>query len=140
MTLAQLDPSAKAPWTKIIFLTVDAVAGTCGWSAPTVRVESQQIENTNSARKAFIFEAACFTSFGKWADQPAANNFLGLLLLSAPPGSFELSLGVGSIWFLMFIFVSGFFVFSVAPAQAPLFHALPARCCARVCVMSLVMQ
>jgi hypothetical protein len=66
---------------------------------------------------------------------------LGLLLLSALPECFDLSLGVSSIWFLMFIFVSVLFVvFVVASAQAPLFHALPARCCTRVCVMSLVMQ
>jgi hypothetical protein len=146
MTLAQLDPSAKAPWTKTTFFTGDAAAPTCDWSAPTVRAETPQIENTNIASFAFIFEATCFIALGKQAGQPAAKIRLALLPLSRPPGGYDLALGFGSIWFLIFIFVSGLFVvFVLALAKAPWtgtteVFGLPARYCARVSVTPLVLQ
>jgi hypothetical protein len=48
MTLAQLDPSAKAPWTNTTFFTVDLAAATRDWSAPAVRIEAKQMDNVSS--------------------------------------------------------------------------------------------
>src|SRR5882724_2355726 len=75
-TLAQLDPSAKAPWTKTTFFTGDAAAVTCDWSALTLRAETPQIENTNNPSLALSFEATCFIARGKQADQPPASFWL----------------------------------------------------------------